>query len=179
MPRPAIVFRILVSSPSDTEEERKIIPDVLRDWNISNALFRGIYLEPVLFETHSTPLFGDRPQSIINKQLMKSCDILISLFWTRLGNPTEQAESRTLEEINEFRQDKKPVLLYFSSLPIIPERIDMEQYKKLLEYRENAKKEGLMYIYKSMDDLRNQIQKDISLTIDSIYTKYGHLIDTG
>ena len=100
MPRRAIVYRILIASTCDMVEERKVIPEVLHTWNAANSYYKGVYLEPVLFETHAIPEMGDRPQAIINKQLVESCDILIGTFWTRLGTPTGKAESGPVEESN-------------------------------------------------------------------------------
>ena len=167
MPRPAIVYRILIASPSDTAEEREAIPEVIHDWNVANSLFRGIYLEPVLFETHARPQMGDRPQAIINRQLLRSCDILIGTFWTRLGTPTGKAESGTVEEIEEFRKASKPVLLYFSSVPLDPGSINVRQYNRLLKFKDKCEKEGLVFSYDSISNLREQLQKHITSTINA------------
>ncbi|MFC2067305.1 DUF4062 domain-containing protein [Chloroflexota bacterium] len=169
MPKPAIVYRILIASPSDTEEERKAIPEVIRNWNIANSLYRGIYLEPVLFETHSSPQMGDRPQAILNRQLVKDCDILIGIFWTRLGTPTGEAESGTIEEIEEFRKVNKPVLLYFSSVPVEPDGIIIGQFNRLLKFKERCEKEGLVSTYESISDFREKLQKHITLTINTLH----------
>jgi hypothetical protein len=31
---------------------------------------------------------GDEPQKIINKRILKDADLLVGIFWTRLGTPT-------------------------------------------------------------------------------------------
>lgn len=61
--------------------------------------------------------------------------ILVAVFWTRLGTDTGEYASGTMEEVEEFRAAGKPVLLYFSSGPIAPERIDSEQHEDLLAVR--------------------------------------------
>ena len=33
----AEVYRILIASPGDTEDERSVIPDVINDWNAASA----------------------------------------------------------------------------------------------------------------------------------------------
>lgn len=40
-------------------------------------------LTPIGWETHSTPDMSDRPQALINKQLLKTRDLLVAVFWTR------------------------------------------------------------------------------------------------
>lgn len=174
MPRRAIVYRILIASPSDIVEEQEAIPEVIRDWNVANSLFRSVYLEPVSFETHASPQMGDRPQAIVNRQLVSTCDILIGIFWTRLGTDTGVAASGTVEEIEEFRKASKPVLLYFSSVPVDLDSVNVRQYDRLLKFKEKCEKEGLVFSYKSIGDLQEQLQKHISITINSIHGSHGY-----
>lgn len=168
MPRQATVYRILIASPSDVVNERKAIPEVIHSWNAVNSPRRGVILEPVLWETHASPEMGDRPQAIINRQLVEGCDILVGTFWTRLGTQTGKAESGTVEEIEEFLKAGKRVLLYFSSVPIVLDSVDAEQYKKLQEFKKGCQKEGLVFEYESIGDLREQLQRHITSTIDSL-----------
>lgn len=116
----ADVYRILIASPGDVSAERRAIPEVIHAWNDVHAADLGVVLLPVLWESHSAPEMGDRPQAIINRQLVASCDMLIGAFWTRIGSHTGLAESGTVEEIEQFRAAGKPVMLYFSSQPVTP-----------------------------------------------------------
>jgi hypothetical protein len=68
-------------------------------------------LLPVMWERDATPDLGDRPQGIINRQLVDVCDVLIGTFWAKLGTPTSEAESGTAEEIERFIKAGKPVLI--------------------------------------------------------------------
>jgi len=174
MPLRAIVYRILVDSPSDVKEEREVISQVIHAWNASNSFYRRVYLEAVLWETHATPEMGDRPQDILNRQLVNTCDMLIGFFWTRLGTPTGKSESGTVEEIEGFRKAEKPVLLYFSSAPVILKNVDAGQYRKLLDFKEDCQREGLVSSYGSIDELREQLQRHITSTIYSLQIGYGY-----
>ena len=71
MSYPATVFRIMIASPSDVEAERKIIRDVIHQWNAMHSKATSLVLLPVGWETHSAPEMGDRPQEIINKQIQR------------------------------------------------------------------------------------------------------------
>jgi len=159
MPQQGLIFRALIASPSDCVQERRIIPEVIRAWNAVHSIDKSAIVEPVLWETHSIPAFGDRPQELLNQQLVKSCDLVIGAFWTRLGTPTGKAESGTAEEIEQFRQEGKPVLLYFSSAPAVPESIDPDQYKTLFEYKKGLSASGLYSTYESLADFRDQLQR--------------------
>ena len=162
-------FRIFTSH-SDVIDDREAIIEVINAWNAANSYYQGAYLEPVLWETHATPEMGDRPQAIINRQLVNTCDILIGTFWTQLGTTTGKVESDTVEEIKEFRKAGKPVLLYFSSAPVILDNVDVKQYKRLLNFREQYQKERLVFGYNSIGDLREQLQKHIATAINSIHS---------
>jgi len=162
MPQSGLIFRALVASPSDCIHERKIIPEVISDWNAVHSLNSAAIIEPVLWETHSRPGFSNRPQDVINQQLVRHCDLVIGAFWTRLGTPTGVSESGTAEEIEQFRSAGKPVLLYFSSAPVVPESLDAEQYKALTEYKSRLGQNGLFSKYESLAELRDQLQRHLA-----------------
>lgn len=163
----AIVLEVLIASPSDVERERKAITDVIYSWNTLNARERRVVLLPVMWETHSTPEMGDSPQAILNKQFVKDCDILVGTFWTRIGTPTGMAESGTVEEIEHFIETGKPVLLYFSSVPVDPNRIDDEQHRRLKAFREKCRTRGLYAEYASVDELREKLSRHLTASIRS------------
>jgi hypothetical protein len=110
------------------------------------------------------PEMGDRPQAIINKQLVESCDVLIGAFWTRIGTHTGVAESGTVEEIEEFIKAGKPVLLYFSSAPVVLESVDQDQYRRLTEFRKNVEGRGLVQRYEAVADLREKLARHLTAT---------------
>jgi len=153
----AMAYKILIASPNDLTSEKKVIPEVINSWNSLNSEQFKVCLLPVMWETHSTPEMGSRPQEIINQQLVDTCDILIGVFWTRIGTHTGEAESGTVEEIEKFIDTGKPVMLYFSSIPIKPENIDLKQYERLKNFKAKCMKNGLVIDYSSIDELREKI----------------------
>src|ERR1700676_735052 len=116
-------YRVLIASPSDMAKERKAATEAVNDWNAQHAVAESIVLLPVRWETHAMPKSDVRPQEAINCQLVRRCDILVGLFWTRFGSSTGVAESGTVEEIDQFVASGKPALLYFSNRPIDPNKI--------------------------------------------------------
>src|SRR5580704_6972098 len=98
----ASTYRVLIASPSDLSEERETATAVVNEWNAQHTAAEGIVLLPVRWETRATPTTGVRPQAAINKQLVADSDILLGMFWTRLGTSTGVADSGTLEEIDQF-----------------------------------------------------------------------------
>ncbi len=170
MPSNIIKYKIIVSSPKDIIEEHSVIDEVIEEWNTANSDYYGAILEKVSWKTHTTPEIGDRPQAIITKQLeLKDCDVLVAIFWTRLGTHTGKAESGTVEEIEDFIYNKKPVSIYFSLIDIPQEILDIEQYQSLSKIKNKYEKEGLIVNYKSINDFRDKFRHDLTKKINSIH----------
>lgn len=165
MPRNARVYSILIASPSDVPKEREAAKDVISLWNATYARNTGIVLEAVLWETHSRPEMGGRPQQLLNKQFVSQCDALVGVFWTRLGTPTGKADSGTVEEINEFLAAKKPVLLYFSNQPVVPGSIDQDQYDKLVTFKNEIRPKGIYDEYDTIAAFREKLNRHLSKTV--------------
>src|SRR6476660_6408248 len=135
MPFNSETYRVLIASPSDLPEERRAATDAINEWNVQQAAGEGAVLLPVKWETHAVPQSGQRPQEALNRQLVQECDILVGMFWTKLGTATGAAESGTVEEIDQFVAAAKPAMLYFSSRPIDPNKIDPKQHRKLRAFK--------------------------------------------
>jgi len=160
------VFKVMIASPSDVPSERAIIREVLNEWNIINADSRKIVLLSIGWETHTSPRMGDRPQSIINKQILRDCDLLVGAFWTKIGTPTDEYASGTVEEIEEHIKAKKPVMLYFSNAPVILDSVDQTQYSELKKFKESCKSKGLYETYADLNDFRTKFYRHLQLELN-------------
>src|SRR5258708_18293745 len=158
----AKVFKIMIASPGDVEKERQLAREVIHEWNAVNSEHRRIVLLPLGWETHSVPEMGERPQEIINRQILRDCDVLIAAFWTRLGTPTGTAQSGTVEEIEEHLAAGKPAMIYFSSQPVTPESVDVVQYQRLRDFRDSCEKKGLIEKYESLSEFRAKLTRQIA-----------------
>jgi hypothetical protein len=132
MPYSARVFSILIASPGDVEQERKIVAEVIHEWNDLNAREKSLVLLPLRWETHSSPELGMRPQAVINRQVVDQCDMVVGVFWTRLGTPSGEAASGTVEEIERAGFAGKIIMLYFSNAKVDLETLDLEEFKPFL-----------------------------------------------
>ncbi len=159
------VYRILIASPSDVEQEREIAVRVIQEWNDLYSFSRKIVLLPLRWETHTAPEYGTRPQEVINRAIVDECDLLIGAFWTRIGSPTGLAESGTLEEIERVGTAGKPVMLYFSRIEIDPERIDVIQIEKLKAFKKKAYPEGLIENYQTIIEFRDKFARQLELKV--------------
>ncbi|HJV19996.1 MAG TPA: OST-HTH/LOTUS domain-containing protein, partial [Sediminibacterium sp.] len=145
-------------------------PEIINDWNAMNAFNTKVLLMPVKWETHSAPLLGDRPQAIINEQLVKDCDLLVGVFWTRIGTNTGIAISGTAEEIEQFVSLSKPVMLYFSQSPVDPDKIDLDQFTVLRGFKEKMRLKGLTETYSNIPDFKQKFSRQLGINIGNIVT---------
>ena len=150
----AKALNVMIASPSDVPQERNLVREVISEWNAVNASDRKTVLMPIGWETHSVPDTGQRPQSIINGQLLKTADLLVAVFWTRLGSPTGVAPSGTVEEIEEHMKAGKPAMIYFSTAPVVPDSINAAQYEALMGFKESLGLRGLYHKYESLSEFR-------------------------
>jgi len=164
----AKIFKVLIASPGDVGDERNVIPELINEWNAINATVSKVVLMPIKWETHSAPLLGDRPQAIINQQLVKDCDILVGVFWTRIGTNTGVAISGTAEEIEQFVAMKKPVMLYFSQALVEPDKIDIGQFAILKTFKEKMRLQGLTESYQNIPDFRQKFSRQLSINVSNI-----------
>jgi hypothetical protein len=163
----ATVYNVMIASPSDVQPERNIVRNVVHEWNAVNASTQKTVLLPVSWETHSTPSMGDRPQAIINKQILKDSDLLIAAFWTRLGTPTGAAASGTVEEIEEHVKANKPAMIYFSSAPVVPESLDRVQYEALKSFKAEYLKRGLCETYESTTEFQDKVRRQLGIKLNT------------
>jgi hypothetical protein len=161
----ATVYKVMIASPSDVSAERSIVRELLSEWNVVHADSKRAVLLPIGWETHSVPEMGGRPQEIINKQILKDCDLLVGVFWTRIGTATGEYASGTVEEIEEHIKAGKPTMLYFSSAPVVPESIDAEQFRALGEFRKSCQSRGLYESYADLNDFRSKLYRHLQITL--------------
>lgn len=114
---------------------------------------------------------GLRP--LFNEQVVKSCDMLIGAFWTRLGTPTGVEDSGTVEEIKFFLTKQKPVMLYYSDAPIPRGKIDTKQFDKLEEFKASIRNKGIQEEYSSIDELKAKLSRQLTIvmrgmTVDTV-----------
>lgn len=152
----------MIASPADVEGERLAATEIIHDWTDDNSEEEGIALLPIRWERHSAPELSGRPQEIINKNLVAKSDILIALFWTRLGSPTGEEDSGTVEEIMKFHQAGKLVMVYFC-LRDIPRKHDPEQLKKLDEFMLKTQPLGIYHTYKDIPSLREDLKRHLTI----------------
>jgi hypothetical protein len=162
----ATTFNVMIASPGDVASERAIVRDVVYEWNAVNSNSRKVVLLPVGWETHSSPDMGAAAQTIINRQVLSKCDLLVGVFWTRIGTATEHHLSGTVEEIEEHILTGKPAMLYFSSQPVVLDMVDMDQVQKLKAFRASCQSRGLYETYDSHGEFKDKFYRQLQLKVN-------------
>lgn len=162
--------RVFIASPGDVAKEREYLREVADKINQSIAHEWGFHLEIVGWETHVIPDMGERPQSIITKQI-GSYDIFVGIMWKRFGTPTGEAKSGTEEEFNlafdcceKFGTPR--IMFYFNQEPFMPrDQNDLKQMEKVIEFRDRLFQEGLAWYYEGAEKFKGVIDIHLSKLI--------------
>jgi len=162
----ATVFNVMIASPSDVSPERGLVREIVYEWNATHSFSRKIVLQPIAWETHSSPSMGKPAQSILNEQILARCDLLIGVFWTRIGSKTDAYESGTVEEIERHIANKRPAMLYFSDKPVMLKSVDNEQYERLVKFKESCKARALYSQYENVQDFRDSLNRHLQLKLN-------------
>ena len=110
---------------------------------------------------------GDNPQSIINKQILKDCDLLVGIFWTRVGTATDSYANGTIEEIEEHIKTVKPAMLYFSNSPVHPDSVDNNQYSQLQGFKKSCQSRGLYETFSNVNEFKDKFFRQLQLKINN------------
>lgn len=163
----ATVIEIFIASPSDVKQERAIVRDVINNWNSLHSKNRKAVLKAVGWENDVYSSFNeDRPQESINKQILESSDLLVGIFWTKVGTPTGEYASGSIEEITKHINAKKPTFIFFSNALVKPGSGNNEQYKKLEEFKAWCKQKGVYFEYNDTNNFTKLFTNQLTLAMN-------------
>lgn len=137
----------MIGAPSDIKEEVQIAKDVINEGNYVHTELHHKVLLPLHWSISAYPNSGKHPQKIINEQVVDKSDLLICIFGSKLGTPTDTDISGSVEEINEHLKAGKDVMIFFRKNLEIESLDDMQQVEKLLKFKESIKGNALFEEY--------------------------------
>ena len=174
MSHQALVLRLLISAPGDIPSESiTVIRKTISQWNFSHGEQLGIIVLPISWTEHAVAEFGDRPQELLNQQIVKEADLAVALFRDRLGTPTGKAESGTAEEIKIFAESGKQIAILTDESTRAPLKgQSIEERQRLEKYLDTLSERSLVLGYANDNELfshinnflnqkANKIQQDI------------------
>ncbi|MGH7456759.1 MAG: hypothetical protein ACRENG_35750, partial [bacterium] len=159
-------IRIVLSSPSDVDDECRVMDGVIAELNRGVARERHVVLELTHWKTDAYPGFHpEGPQGIIDPILkIEGCDILLAIFWKRFGTPAKGALSGAEHEIRtaiKARQDagRPHLMIYFKEATRelkTPE--ELRQYAAVLEFKQEILSLGLFWSFEDTADFERKVR---------------------
>lgn len=166
---------IFLASPGDVAEERAVVEAVVDELNLTFGPATNSRFRLVRWETDTAPSVSSDAQASINKQVGDDYDILVGIFWGRVGTPTPRARSGTIEEIEralERRQQHPAALdamIYFKEEGISPSQMDVDQLRSLQELKKTLASRGVYYkTFKDSRSFETAFRVELQLTAKRI-----------
>jgi hypothetical protein len=156
-----------IASPGDVTDIRDVVPKIFTRWNDSH---NRAMLHPKMWE-FAVPQMGGHPQSILNKTIIEASDLLVAIFWSKLGTPTPTAPSGTVEEIREFIRLKGPqrAMIYFCTRPL-PYDINPVELSRLREFQAEMREQALYSQFDTVDQFEANLYHHLEVRAEEILT---------
>ena len=161
--------RLLISSPSDVQQERQIVDEVVTRLNRNQGSEEGYVLQPYFWETQAVPGVGP-PQQLLNDQIGEY-EIYLGLFWVRFGTPTLKWGSGTEEEFEiayaRFIAHGRPrIMFYFKGadfpISVLSASIEeAEQFVKVVRFRSKIQKIALFGTFRTTEEFSSRLYHDL------------------
>ena len=162
-------YRIFISSPGDVREERDALEEIIkRDLQMTLGRHLNLFLEPLRWETNARPTIGEIQANLFEQ--FGEYDIFVGIFWKRFGTPTSEFESGSEAEFRDalrrWEADRsRPILMYFCQRPFMPRAEDLEQYAKVLRFREELGDKGLYWTYDHVEEFSKLVRQHLYAAI--------------
>lgn len=163
-------IKVLISAPSD---QNKQVQKTQQSLEALNKILspHGHALRVTHWQTNISTGQGERAQDVINAQI-NDCDVLVAILGDRIGTPTGEFVSGTVEEVEQFlsrRKDREvrfDVHVFFNRSKIDPYNIDADQLRKVQEFRRSLNMKGVNFgEFSSNQELGEMVQLGVSTFI--------------
>jgi hypothetical protein len=166
----ARIIRIVVISANDVKAERDAVRHAIDFLNKSTAEDRSLVIKVYLWEADAFPGFhrGGRQAGIDEVLRIEDCHLLVTIFWKRFGTPVRDALSGTEHEfrlaLKHWRETGRPqIMAYFNQERANPTtQEELEQWSRVLEFKENFPEEGLWWNYEGASDFEKKFRNHVT-----------------
>lgn len=165
------VYRIILCSPSDVEKEREIVRQIVEEINETNKK-APIMLQLFMWENDVSPLTNMKPGQyhIDDVFKMEESDLVIGLFYKKIGNPVMGDPSGTDHEIRlaieSYQKRNSPeIKLYFRKNRTKIGEISSEElddYTIMQERKTEYRKLGIVQEYDKISEFEKNARKHIN-----------------
>lgn len=171
MPQKPIILNLVRCGPGDVARELKKAGEIVDEWNSSQGLDSNFFVRNAHWATDAAPDMSDRPQAVINRQLIDKADLIVAVFWKRFGTPTGVSASGTQEEIERAITQGKRVLLYFSEIEDIRDSDD-SQKALVKSFRDGLSAKGLYWTYRSRAEFEKLFRTHLASAVQELTAKH-------
>ena len=127
-------------------------------WNAHIGKALNTRLSLVKWESNAVPDSARPPQTSLNAQIVDDSDFGIAVFWSRIGTPTDEADSGSVEEVRRLSERGARVLVYFGTADVPQSALLDDQFKRLQEFKEDFRKRAFVATYDDPNDLVEKVQ---------------------
>jgi hypothetical protein len=175
MPVNQTILNVFVASPSDVTDERNALANVIDELNL---IFIDVYncrLQLLRWEKDVHPSFGAYTQDVVNTQIGDEYDIFIGIFWGKIGTPTPQFDSGSIEEferaLSRLKLDASSIeiMMYFKDTPISPSKVDGSDLDKIKKLKQRLGEEGGAYTkFETTESFISLLRIHLSMVVKKI-----------
>ena len=167
-------YNIMIACPSDIIKEKTIAQKQIYRWNKLYSDAYGIQLMMKYWEKDTLSQVGTHPQVFIDKELLEKADLLIAIFWSKIGTATLESISGVVHEIEVHRKNNKYAMLFFSLRkpkfttddPVIY-KLELTDYEKVQELKQKFSTNSLYKSYSSFKEFEELIFDQLSMYINN------------
>ena len=168
-----VEYKIFIGSPSDVQEEREIIEEIINEMNDLYEHLDIPKLKLISLKTDVRSKIGDfEGQSAIDKQIDGKYNVFIGILWKKFGTKTENYDSGTQQEFynaySRYKENPKSmeIMFYFCERTSKFSEIDGEQLALVQKFRKKLEdNKGLYKTYSSLEEFRDTIKNDLKLLV--------------
>lgn len=170
------VIRVVAVSPGDVDAERKRLANVVDELNRRVASHHGCQLVLWRWETDAHPgLHLEGPQGLIdNVMRIHDADVVVGIFWNRIGTPTKGAQSGTAHELRQawdaWQAKQRPqVMVYFCERKSRPrDAAEASQLQQLLRFRDELPAEHMWWRYVTVADFERAVRDHLTHFVQTL-----------
>lgn len=173
MPQTISLYKLFLASPSDVKAERKIVENVIDEFNNLYTAKLNAKIELCSWEKSTYPSIGEYSQAVINSQIGQEYDIFLGILWTRFGSKTLNYDSGTEEEFycaleRTKKADKVHIMMYFNIEGLPLDSLDIEQFSKVRAFRNKIEEYGCYYFtYVGSEAFKNDLRSHLYKVIEN------------
>lgn len=153
----------MLSCPSDIPTQMiSAVRDAINDFNDLYGDSLSVFLSFKNWSLDAYPQSGGTPQDLINSQLLEPSNLLLAIFWTRLGTETRDYDSGTVEEIERSLDNNRQVFLYICKADVPRDMLGASDTKAVDDYvHTNYGKRAIFGEFKDADELRKKVREHL------------------